>query len=62
VKIALSYNMILDYLSVTRVHMLIPMLSMPLSLTGGSSVPKRKRRLIPNEDGVLVDEVVIRQH
>jgi hypothetical protein len=53
--------MILDYLSVTRVHMLIPMLSMPLSFTGGSSLPKRKRRLIPNEEGVLVDEVVIRQ-
>jgi hypothetical protein len=53
--------MILDPLSVTRVHILIPMLSMPLSFTGGSSLPKRKRRLIPNEEGVLVDEVVIRQ-
>jgi hypothetical protein len=42
--------------------MLIPMLSMPLSFTGGSSLPKRKRRLIPNEEGVLVDEVVIRKH
>jgi hypothetical protein len=39
--------------------MLIPMLSMPLSFTGGSSLPKCKRRLIPNEDGVLVDEVAI---
>jgi hypothetical protein len=34
---------------------------MPLSLTCGSGVPKRKRRFIRNEDGVLVDEVVIRQ-
>jgi hypothetical protein len=25
-------------------------------------VPKRKHQFIPNEDGVLVDEVVIRQH
>jgi hypothetical protein len=53
--------MILDPLLVTHVHMLIPMLPMPLSFTGGSSVPKRKRRLIRNEEGVLVDEVVIRQ-
>jgi hypothetical protein len=53
--------MILDPLSVTRVHKLIPMLSMPISFTGGSSVPKRKRRFIRNEEGVLVDEVVIRQ-
>jgi hypothetical protein len=37
------------------------MLSMPISLTGGSSVLKRKRRFITNEDGVLVDEVVIHQ-
>jgi hypothetical protein len=34
---------------------------MSISLTGGSSVPKCKRRFIPNEEGVLVDEVVIRQ-
>jgi hypothetical protein len=53
--------MVLDPLLVTHVHMLIPMLSMPLSFTGGSSLPKRKRRLIPNEDGVLVDEVAIRR-
>jgi hypothetical protein len=36
------------------------------SLTGGSShvsgLPKRKHRFIPNEEGVLVDEVAIRQH
>jgi hypothetical protein len=37
------------------------MLSLHLSLTGGSSVPKRKRRLIQNEEGLLVDEVAIRQ-
>jgi hypothetical protein len=61
VKFVLSYNLILDLPSVTRVHMLIPMLSMSISLTGGSSVPKRKRRFIRSEDGVLVDEVVIRQ-
>jgi hypothetical protein len=61
VKIVLSYNMILDPLSVTRVHMHIPMLPMSISLTGGSSVPKRKRRLVPNEEGVLVDEVAICQ-
>jgi hypothetical protein len=54
--------MILDYPSVTRVHMLIPMLSMPLSFTGGSRMLKRKHRLLLNEDGVLVDEVAIRQH
>jgi hypothetical protein len=53
--------MILDPLSVTRVHMFIPMLPMLLSFIGGSSVPKRKRRLIQNEEGVLVDEVVIHQ-
>jgi hypothetical protein len=53
--------MILDLLSVTRVHMPIPMLSMSISLTGDSSIPKRKRRFIRNEEGVLVDEVVIRQ-
>jgi hypothetical protein len=41
--------------------MLIPMLSMPLYFTGGSSLPKRKRWLIWNEEGVLVDEVAIRQ-
>jgi hypothetical protein len=34
---------------------------MSLSLTGGSGVPKRKRRFVLNEEGVLVDEVVIRQ-
>jgi hypothetical protein len=55
-------NLILDLPSVTRVHMLIPMLSMSLSLTCGLSVLKRKHRFIRNEDGVLVDEVVIRQH
>jgi hypothetical protein len=60
-KFILPYNLILDLPSVTRVHMLIPMLSMSLSLTGGSGVPKHKRRFIPNEEGVLVDEVVIRQ-
>jgi hypothetical protein len=54
--------MILDYPSVTRVHMLIPMLSMPLSFTGGSRMLKRKHRLLLNEDRVLVDEVAIRQH
>jgi hypothetical protein len=53
--------MILDPFLVSRVHMLIPMLSMPLSFTGDSSLPKHKRRLIRNEDGVLVDEVAIRQ-
>jgi hypothetical protein len=53
--------MILDLLSVTHVHILIPMLSMSISLTGGSGLPKRKRRLIPNDEGVLVDEVVVRQ-
>jgi hypothetical protein len=41
--------------------MLIPMLSVHISLTGGSSMPKRKRRLVRNEEGVLVDEVAIRQ-
>jgi hypothetical protein len=41
--------------------MLIPMLSMPLYFTGGSSLPKCERRLIRNEEGVLVDEVAIRQ-
>jgi hypothetical protein len=41
--------------------MLIPKLSVHLSFTGGSGLPKRKRRLILNEEGVLVDEVVIRQ-
>jgi hypothetical protein len=61
VKFVLSYTLILDLPSVTRVHMLISMLSMSISLTGGSGLPKRKRRLIPNEDGVLVDEVVLRQ-
>jgi hypothetical protein len=60
-KFVLPYNLIFDLPSVTRVHMLIPMLSMSLSLTGGLSVPKRKRRFIRNEDGVLVDEVVICQ-
>jgi hypothetical protein len=60
-KFVLPYNLILDLPSVTRVHMLIPMLSMSLSLTGGLSVSKHKRRFIQNEDGVLVDEVVIRQ-
>jgi hypothetical protein len=30
-KFVLPYNLILDLLSVTRVHMLIPMLSLPLS-------------------------------
>jgi hypothetical protein len=59
-KFVLPYNLILDLPSVTRVHMLIPVLSMSLSLTGGSGAPKRKRRFIPNEEGVLVDEVVIR--
>jgi hypothetical protein len=34
---------------------------MPHSFTGGSGLPKRKRRLILNEEGVLVDEVVLRQ-
>jgi hypothetical protein len=53
--------MILDSFSVTRVHMLISMLSMSLSFTGDSSLPKRKRWLVPNEHGVLVDEVAIRQ-
>jgi hypothetical protein len=38
-----------------------PMLSIPLYFTGDLSLPKRKRRLIRNEEGVLVDEVVIRQ-
>jgi hypothetical protein len=61
VKFVLSYYLILDLLSVTRVHMLIPLLSMSISLTGGSSLPKRKRWLVPNEEGVLVDEVVLRQ-
>jgi hypothetical protein len=61
VKCVLPYNLILDLLSVTRVHMLIPMLSMSLSHTGGSGVPKCKRRFVPNEEGVLVDEVVIHQ-
>jgi hypothetical protein len=56
-----SYYMILDPFLVTRVHTLIPMLSMPLSFIGGSSMLKRKRRLVPNEHGVLVDEVAIRQ-
>jgi hypothetical protein len=32
-KFVLSYNLILDFPSVTRVHMLIPMLSMSLSLS-----------------------------
>jgi hypothetical protein len=53
--------MILDLPSVTRVHILIPMLSMPLSFIGGSGLPKRKSWLISNEEGVLVDEVVICQ-
>jgi hypothetical protein len=53
--------MILDLLSVTRVHILIPMLSMSISLIGGSGIPKRKRWFIPNEEGVLVDEVVLHQ-
>jgi hypothetical protein len=61
VKFVLPYNLIIDLPSVTHVHMLIPMLSMSLSLTGGSSVPKRKHQFIQNEDGVLVDEVVIHQ-
>jgi hypothetical protein len=61
VKFVRSYYMILDSFSVTRVHMLIPMLSMSLSFTSDSSLPKRKRRLIPNEDRVLVDEVAIHQ-
>jgi hypothetical protein len=60
VKFVCSYYLILDPFSVTRVHMLIPMLPMSLSFTGDSSLPKRKRRFIPNEDGVLVDEVAIR--
>jgi hypothetical protein len=60
-KIIRSYYMILDPLSVTHVHMLIPMLSMSLSFTGDLSLPKRRHRLIPNKDGVLVDEVAIRQ-
>jgi hypothetical protein len=37
------------------------MLSSHISFTGGSSMPKRKRRLVPDERGVLVDEVAIRQ-
>jgi hypothetical protein len=37
------------------------MLSIPLYFTCDSSLPKRKRRLIQNEEGVLVDEVAIRQ-
>jgi hypothetical protein len=41
--------------------MLIPMLSVHISFTGGSSMPKHKRRLVRNEEGVLVDEVAIRQ-
>jgi hypothetical protein len=41
--------------------MLIPMLPLYLSFTGGSGMPKSKRRLIWNEEGVLVDEAVIRQ-
>jgi hypothetical protein len=61
VKIVLSYHTILDPLSVTRVHMLIPMLPMLLSFTGGSSVLKHKGQLIQNEEGVLIDKVVIRQ-
>jgi hypothetical protein len=61
VKFVCSYCMILDSFSVTRVHMLTPMLSIPLYFTGDSSLPKRKRRLIQNEEGVLVDEVAIRQ-
>jgi hypothetical protein len=60
VKFVLSYNLILDLPSVTRVHLLIPLLPMSISLTGGSSLPKRQRRLVPNE-GVLIDEVVLRQ-
>jgi hypothetical protein len=60
-KFVLSYNLILDLPSVTRVHIFIPMLSMPLSFTGGSGIPKRKRRFIWNEEGMLVDEVVIHQ-
>jgi hypothetical protein len=60
-EVFLPCNLIFDLLSVTCVHMLIPVLSMPVSLTGGSGVPKRKCRFIPNEEGVLVDEVVIRQ-
>jgi hypothetical protein len=62
VKFVRSYYMIFYPFSVTRVHMLIPMLSLHLSFTGGSSMPKRKCRLILNEDGVLVYEVAIRQH
>jgi hypothetical protein len=38
------------------------MLSSHISFTGGSSMPKRKRRLILDEHGVLVDEVAIHQH
>jgi hypothetical protein len=60
-KFVLPYNLILGHPSVTHVHILIPMLSMPLSFTGGSGVLKRKHRFIRNEEGVLVDEVVIRQ-
>jgi hypothetical protein len=41
--------------------MLTPMLSSHISFTGDSSMPKRKRRLVPDEHGVLVDEVAIRQ-
>jgi hypothetical protein len=61
VKFVLSYNLIRDLLSVTHVHLLIPLLPMSISLTGGFSLPKRKRRLVSNEEGVLVDEVVLRQ-
>jgi hypothetical protein len=61
VKFVRSYNLIRDLPSVTRVHLLIPLLPMSISLTGGSGLPKCKRRLIPNEEGVLIDEFVLRQ-
>jgi hypothetical protein len=61
VKFVLSYNLILDLPLVTHVHLLIPLLPMSISLTGGLSLPKRKRWLVPNEEGVLVDEVALRQ-
>jgi hypothetical protein len=41
--------------------MLIRMLSVHISFTSGSSMPKRKRRLVRNKEGVLIDEVAIRQ-
>jgi hypothetical protein len=57
--------LILFPFSATCVHMLIPMLSSFILLTGGSTqfsgVLKRKRRFIRDEHGVLVDEVAIRQ-